>query len=159
MNRVFTALAAAATIVAAVPAYAGSILHVAARAGNYTSDSTSLIGVPLDLAGDTEVFFTTTKSNTVVRVVYNAECGVLGPAESRVTIVVMVDGNPTYPDSDTHFAFCTATSTRAYVWTGATREAYYKVPTPGSHKLQIFAAELGGATEWWLGDSFTSVDD
>lgn len=147
-----------ASLAATHPAAAGSLLLTASRPGNYTNTSTSPVAVPLDGGGHTAISFTTSTPNEKVRIVYNAECGALGPPEAWLAIEIMVDGNPTNPNSGTSFAMCTSTSTSAYSWTGAVRQSIDVVATPGVHTLQVLGAGQAGTTTWWLGDTSVVVD-
>ncbi len=139
-------------------AHAGTLLAQATRPNNYTDTSTALVAVPLDASANTSLSFTTTARNELVRVIYNAECGVLGPPQSWLTVEVTIDGVQTNPKSGTSFALCTSTDASHYSWVGAVRQAVLRVPTPGSHTVQVLAAGENGVTTWWLGDTSLVVD-
>ena len=141
-----------------VPARADTLAE-ATRTGNFTSSSTSLISVPIDNNGDSSIKVNTIDHDEVFEIIYNAECGVLGPQQADVTIEIILDGHQVDPKSGTHFAFCTATSSTDYSWVGATRQSTFVVPTVGYHTVEVHAAGENGATTWWLGDSALAINE
>jgi hypothetical protein len=136
---------------------AENIFTSANRPGNFTFTSTTLFDVPVTASQGTSLTVNTSAASTLLKVSYNAECGVLGPLESWLTVVILIDGVPTNPNSGTTFALCSATSTTAYVWTGTIRQAALKVG-PGTHKIEVQAALEDGSTSGWLGDSSLIVE-
>ena len=148
-------LGATLAVAAWAPPAEAYVLNYATRVGNYTSDSTSLIDVPIDSLGDVKLGFAADVGD-LIQITYNAECGVLGPPHSRVSIEIVIDGQEADPASGTGDAFCTAVSSTDYAWTGAVRESFYTVATNGpngEHTVEVRAIGLGGANKWWLGDS------
>jgi len=152
------AIAALAAVIAiASSASAESLLQYATRSGN-ANNSTTHVLAPLTDSQATFLTFSTTAANKVVKITYNAECGVLGIYPSWQSVTVLVDGVEASPASNTAFAFCTATSTTNFTWTGAVRQSLIKVPAKGLHTVQIVIDLDGSATEWWLGDSSLVVE-
>src|ERR1700704_3848759 len=100
---VFVAMTAMAT-----SASAESLLAFVTRANNAAASTTNVL-VPLGNLGATSLAFTTTAAHKVIKISYNAECGVLGPAGSWLSVTVLVDGSEVNPASGTSFAMCTAT--------------------------------------------------
>jgi len=138
-------------------ASAESLLAFINRATNATASTTHVLA-PLDNGGATSLSFKTTAANKVVKITYNAECGVLGPAGSWQSVTILIDGVQANPSSGTLFALCTASSTSSYVWTGAVRQSTLKVPLAGNHIVQVMIDLNNGATNWWLGDSSIVVE-
>jgi len=138
-------------------ASAESLLAFINRANNATNTTTHVFA-PLDNGGATSLTFKTTGANKVVKVSYNAECGVLGPTGSWQSVTILIDGVQANPTSGTLFAFCTASSTSNYIWTGALRQSTLKVPLAGNHIVQVLIDLNAGATNWWLGDSSIVVE-
>jgi hypothetical protein len=151
------ALAALALTAGAFPAKA-TILVTASRANNFSTTTTPSL-IPLSNSGATSIKFTTTKANTKIRIIYNAECGVLGASNTWLSVTVRVDGVEANPASGTDFAFCTATSTTNFTWIGATRQSIITVPAVGTHTLTVQGDLNFGATEMWLGDTSVVVDE
>ncbi len=138
-------------------ASAESIQAFVTRASNAT-DVTSGVLVPLGNLGATSLAFTTTAVNKVIKITYNAECGVLGSAGAWLSVTVLVDGSEVNPASGRLFAFCSASSTTTYNWTGAVRQSVYKVAAKGAHKVEVRVDLNNGATNWWLGDTSLVVE-
>ena len=135
----------------------------ATRVGNYTTaPASSGTAVPLDAQGHTSLSFKTKSTDELVRIVYNAECGVLGSTEAWLSVVITVDGVATDPASSMSFALRTSNgtgSTGTFQWTGAVRQSTYVVPSPGTHAVQVILFGANGATELWLGDTSLVVDN
>jgi hypothetical protein len=157
MNPMIGALTFAMAVALACPSEAG-IFTTATRKGNFKSSSTALILVPLDDSGSKSVQFQTFDPDQPMVFLYNVECGVIGPSNSRVTVEIFIDGIQAEPASGTSFVLCTATDTAEYSWAGVVRQSAFTVPLAGTHFLNVYAAGLGGATQWWLGDSSLVVD-
>jgi hypothetical protein len=130
----------------------------ATRAGN-ESGANSHFFVDLDNSSHTSLAFTTTATNRVIKITYNAECAVLGPPESWLSVTILVDGVQANPASGTFFGFCSALPNGVtHQWTGATRQSLIKVPNTGPHIVQVLVDLNNSATEWWLGDSSIVVE-
>jgi hypothetical protein len=155
LNRALALFVVAGAMVSS--ASAESLLAFVTRANNAEA-ATSGVLVPLGNLGATSLAFTTSAANKVVKITYNAECGVLGPVQSWLSVTVLVDGSEANPASSTSFALCTASSTSTYSWTGAVRQSVYKVAAAGAHKVEIRVNLNNGATEWWLGDTSLTVE-
>jgi hypothetical protein len=112
----------------------------------------------LDDAGHTSLAFSTSVTNQLVKITYNAECGVLGPAQAWVSVTILVDGVQANPKNGTDFALCTATSASNYAWVGAVRQSLITVPAIGTHHLQVLVDLNNAATTWWLGDTSVVVE-
>jgi hypothetical protein len=110
------------------------------------------IAIPLKKNGATTITFKTEKDNTLVVATYNAECAVLGPPSSRLSIRITVDGVDTNPKAGINFAFCAATNGTNKIYTAVSRQAVITVPTAGTHTVQVFGVLPDGAI-------FASVDD
>jgi hypothetical protein len=152
------AIALFATIVAMASNVSAETLQAfVARANNAASTTTHVL-VPLDHVGTTALPFKTTAANKEIKITYNAECGVLGPIGSWQSVTILVDGVEANPTSGTSFAFCSASSTTTFIWTGAVRQSIYKVPVAGNHIVQVLVDLNAGATEWWLGDTSIVVE-
>ena len=157
-NKVVLAVALFAAMTAmASSASAETLQAFVTRTGNASANTTAVL-VPLGNLGATSLAFTTTAANKVIKISYNAECGVLGPAGSWLSTTVLIDGQEANPASGTLFALCTATSTATFNWTGAVRQSVYKVAVKGSHIVQIKVDLNAGATTWWLGDTSLTVE-
>lgn len=128
-----------------------------ARANNETGTNTHFFA---DLGGGkTSLTFNTSAPNSLVKVTYNAECGVLGPPQSWLSVTLLVDGVQMNPASGTVFAFCTSLPNGAdFQWTGATRQSLKTIPAAGTHTVQVLVDLNNGANTWWLGDTSIVVE-
>jgi hypothetical protein len=154
------ALAIAVLMVIAVmssSASAETLKTYVSRAGNLSSTNTHFF-IALNAAGATSLAFSTTAPNTVMKITYNAECGVLGPSESWLSVTILVDGVQANPASGNYFALCSAESTTDWHWAGAVRQSTITVPSAGAHNVQVLVDLNGGATAWWLGDTWLGVE-
>jgi hypothetical protein len=136
-------------------ASAETLLAFATRANN-ASDVTTHVAVPLDDNNAPSLSFKTTAANKLIKITYNAECAVGGPAGSWLSVTILVDGVEADPKSGTFFGFCTANGSFLQ-YTGTVRQSLIKVPTAGTHNIQIIV-DLNGATQWWLGDTSLVVE-
>jgi len=137
-------------------ASAETLKTFATRAGNLFSTNSHFF-IALNNSGATSVSFSTAAPNRVMKITYNAECGVLG-ASGWLSATIFVDGVQANPASGTSFALCTAESTSTFHWAGAVRQSMITVPGPGVHTVQVLIDLNAGATEWWLGDSSIVVE-
>jgi len=150
-------LAFAMAIVTA-SASAETLKAFAARAGNEFGNNSHFF-VDLDNVPHNSLAFSTSATNRLIKITYNAECAVLGPPESWLSVTVLVDGKQANPASGTFFGFCTSLPNGVdHQWTGATRQSLITVPNIGTHTVQILVDLNNGATEWWLGDSSIVVE-
>jgi hypothetical protein len=139
-------------------AAAETLKAFATRTGNESATNSHFF-VDLDNSGHTSLAFSTTATNRLIKITYNAECGVLGsPQSSWVSVTILVDGVQANPASGTLFGFCTAMSTTGYQWSGETRQSLITVPNIGTHSVQVLVDLNNGATNWWLGDSSIVVE-
>jgi len=128
----------------------------ATRVANDT-DVTTHVFKALNDAGATSLGFSVSgTTNKLIKITFNAECGVLGPPGSWISVTILVDGNEANPKNGTDFALCTATSTTTFSWVGAVRQSLITV-APGSHNVQVLIDQLG-STQWWLGDTSIVVE-
>jgi len=155
-TRVFAMLFALALGITAT-ASAEVLVTFATRANNFNTTGSN-VAVPLDDAAKTSLSFNTKAANKIVKITYNAECGVIGPAQSWLSVRVLVDGVDAAPASGNLFGFCSSTSASSYAWVGATRQVIYKVPTAGAHTVQVIANLNAGATSGWLGDTSIVIE-
>jgi len=132
-------------------AFAG-VLAQATNVDGWDEFAEDEIAIPLTKSGKTTLNFKTKKDNTVVVVTYNAECAVLGPSSARLSIRITVDDSNTNPKSGSNFAFCAATNGTKKIYTAVSRQAVIKVPSAGTHTVEVFGVLPDGAT-------FASVDD
>jgi hypothetical protein len=137
-------------------ASAETIKLIVTRTQNDTNTTTGIFKA-LTQGGATSVSFNTTAASTVVKLTYNAECGVLGPAQAWVAVTVFVDGVEANPKNNTDFAMCSAASATTYEWVGAVRQSFVRVGA-GAHRVQIRVDLLNGATKWWLGDTSLVIE-
>src|SRR5438270_10796494 len=124
---------------ATTSASAESLKAFATRHGNLVGAGTG-VAVALNDSGATSITFSTgTQINRLIKITYNAECAVVGPNQAWVSVTVLVDGVEANPASGRGFALCTAgpNGLSYYQWTGAVRQSLIKVPTAGTHTLQI----------------------
>jgi len=150
-------MAAVVTIVACqITASASTIRLVATRIANDTNTTTGVLKA-LNDGGATSVYFNTTAASSLVKVTFNAECGVLGTSQAWVAVTIFVDGVEANPKNNTDFALCTAQSTTDFQWVGAVRQSTIRVAA-GTHKVTVRVDLLNGATQWWLGDTSLAVE-
>ncbi len=157
MKKLLAPLSLIAALAASGPTLADTIAGHAWRSANDSSPGTNVFK-PLNDAGSTALPFKTTVANDPIRVIFNAECGVLGPSEAWVSVTILIDGVEANPPDSTDFAFCSATSQSSFTWVGATRQSFAKVATAGLHYVQVKVNLVNGATSWWLGNSSIGVE-
>ncbi len=161
MNARTVRLSIAVAVALALTTATASAETLKAFATRISNDTGTTSGVlkPLDDAGNTSLHFSTSATNRLIKITYNAECGVLGPAQSWVTVIVLVDGVQANPQNGDDFALCTSLPNGVdFQWVGAVRQSLIKVPNIGTHAVQIQVDLNGGATEWWQGDSSIVVE-
>jgi hypothetical protein len=130
----------------------------ATRAGNEFGTNTHFF-VDLDNSSHKSLAFTTSAPNRLIKITYNAECAVLGPAQSWLSVTILVDGVQANPASGSFFGMCSALPNGVdYQWTGATRQSLITVPNAGTHNVQVLVDLNNGATTWWQGDSSIVVE-
>ena len=157
LKRVGLFLAVVVSIAACqIAASASTIKVIATRVANDTNTTTGVLKA-LNDGGATSVGFNTTPASSVVKITFNAECGVLGPPQAWVAVTIFVDGVEANPKNNTDFALCTAQSTTEFQWVGAVRQSTIKVAA-GAHKVTVRIDLLNGATAWWLGDTSIAVE-
>lgn len=138
-------------------ASAESLLVASSRIVNDSGTNTHFLQA-LNDAGATQLVFNTTVPKQLVKITYNAECGVLGPAGSWLSVTILVDGLQANPKNGTDFAFCTATSATTFSWMGAVRQSFISLGPVGAHKLTVLVDLNVGATKWWIGDSSVVIE-
>jgi hypothetical protein len=150
---------ALAVAMATAGASAETLRASATRLSNDTGNTSGVLK-PLDDAGHTSLAFKTSASNSLVKITYNAECAVLGTGPQEwVTVSVFVDGVQANPQNGDDFALCTTLPNGVdFQWVGAVRQSLIKVPSIGTHNVQIVVDLNAGATEWWLGDTSLVVE-
>jgi hypothetical protein len=130
------------------------VLAAATRTKDFSSASTSPVTIPINDSDATTLTFKTTVDRQRVVIIYNAECQASGNvAGDWLTVSILVDGNPTNPNSGTDFAMCTSND----LWTAAVRQSVYVVPKAGYHHVTVVAQGLG-TTFWRLDDSSLVVE-
>ena len=156
--RITTALVLALAFAALTSSASAERLRASStRAGNESSTNTHFFA---DLGnGKTSLSFNTSVANSLIKVTYNAECAVLGPPQSWLSVTILIDGVQMNPASGTSFGFCTSLPNGTdFQWTGATRVSLRTVPTTGTHVVQVLVDLNNGATTWWLGDTSIVVE-
>jgi hypothetical protein len=149
---------AVAFVTMTASASAETLKASATRAGNEFGTNSHFF-VDLDNSSHNSLAFSTSLSNRLIKITYNAECAVLGPPESWLSVTILVDGVQANPASGTFFGFCTSLPNGTdYQWTGATRQSLIRVPNIGTHIVQVLVDINNGATTWWLGDSSIVVE-
>ncbi len=139
-----------------ITASASTIRLITTRTNNDTDVTTGVLKA-LTQSGATSVPFSTTATSSLVKITFNAECGVLGPPQAWVAVTIFVDGIEANPKNNTDFALCTAQSTTAFQWVGAVRQSQIHVAA-GKHVVTVRIDLLNGATQWWLGDTSLSIE-
>ncbi len=139
-----------------ITASASTIKVIATRTNNDTNTTTGVLKV-LTQGGATSVNFNTTASSSLVKITFNAECGVLGTPQAWVAVTIFVDGIEANPKNNTDFALCSANSTSTFEWVGAVRQSTIRVGA-GTHAVTVRIDLLNGATQWWLGDTSLAVE-
>jgi len=147
----------AAVIALSATASAETLVAFATRTNNDFGTNTHFMQM-LDDPGATSLSFNTPRAGRIVKITYNAECGVLGPRQAWVSVSILVDGVEANPKGGADTAFCTATNTANYSWVSAARQSIITLPTAGAHSVQILVDLNNGATNWWLGDTSLVVE-
>ncbi len=146
-----------AVVVAVGSTASAEILKAFATRVSNDSDFTTHVFKALNDAGATSLGFSVAgTANKLIKITFNAECGVLGPPGSWISVTILVDGMEANPKNGTDFALCTATSTTTFSWVGAVRQSLITV-APGSHNVQVLIDQIG-STQWWLGDTSIVVE-
>ena len=161
MNVRTMKLSIAVALALALATATASAEQLRAFATRISNDSGNTSGVlkALDDAGHTSLLFSTTAKNSLVKITYNSECAVLGPPQSWVTVIVLVDGVQANPQNGDDFALCSSLPNGIdFQWVGAVRQSLIRVPNIGTHVVQIKIDLNGGATTWWQGDSSIVVE-
>ncbi|HJQ78298.1 MAG TPA: hypothetical protein VJ828_00005, partial [Lacipirellulaceae bacterium] len=101
----------------------------------------------------------TTRNNQLVKITYNAECGVFGAPRGRsVSVRITVDDVEAQPASGPNFRICTAVDETGNTWVAATRQSVIRVPKAGKHVVRVFGVLLNGAGAWSLDDTSLVVE-
>jgi hypothetical protein len=153
------ALASVGGLLASIAIAEPSLLAGSVRTLAATGSGSTFTPVPLDDSGATEVAFSTAAPNSTVKISYNAECGVVGAVGVWVSVAILVDGEPTFPNVGTDFAFCSAMVDDGYAHQSAVRNVLYKVREAGEHKVTVEAAIGGGKGIWRLDDAVLIVEE
>lgn len=157
LKQLTLALAILVAVAAMGSTASAEILKAFATRVANDSDTTTHVFKALNDAGATSLGFSVAGTgNKLIKITYNAECGVLGPAGSWISVTILVDGVEANPKNGTDFALCTATSTTTFSWMGAVRQSLITV-SPGSHSVQVLIDQIG-STQWWLGDTSLVVE-
>ena len=157
IKKLTLSIAILAVVVSVGSTASAEILKAFATRVNNDSDTTTHVFKALNDAGATSLGFSVAGTgNKLIKITYNAECGVLGPAGSWISVTILVDGVEANPKNGTDFALCTATSTTTFSWMGAVRQSLITV-SPGSHSVQVLIDQIG-STQWWLGDTSLVVE-
>jgi hypothetical protein len=138
----------------------GAPLATATRTENFFSISREGVQLPLNDNDAKALRFTTARNNQLVKITYNAECGVFGAARGRsVHVRIMVDDMEAQPGSGSpDFRLCTAVDETGNTWVAGTRQSLIRVPTAGKHAVRVFGVLLNGAGAWSLDDSSLVVE-
>jgi hypothetical protein len=89
------------------------------------------------ISGGTDLQFTTTKSNQLVKLTYNAACGVSGERGRWLGIRMEVDGVEAAPTSGYDFALCPAALPIPYYhYSSGFRQSVITMPNAGVHKAR-----------------------
>jgi hypothetical protein len=135
------------------------ILASTTRRENFFTGGTSEIQLPLRDDGATALRFQTTKNDQLVKMTYNAECGVFGAARGRaVSVRITVDHVEAQPASGSDFRMCTAVDETGNTWVAATRQSLIRVANAGKHVVRVFGRLLTGAGAWSLDDTSLVVE-
>jgi hypothetical protein len=157
-NKKLAAVVAALVMAASsVPAHA-TILATATYIYDFYSGTSSSV-VPLNNDGTTAVPLRTSKTNTKVRIIFNAQCGVLGSTGATLSATILVDGVQANPASGTSFAFCSAPSSWFWSLSGASRQSLINVPAIGAHNVTVRADLNYGASYMDIDAISLVVDD
>ena len=157
IKKLTLSIAILAVVVAVGSTASAEILKAFATRVANDSAFTTHVFKALNDAGATSLGFSVAgTTNKLIKITFNAECGVLGPPGSWISVTILVDGMEANPKNGTDFALCTATSTTTFSWMGAVRQSLITV-APGSHNVQVLIDRLG-STQWWLGDTSIVVE-
>ena len=107
--------------------------------GGVFSSSTAETPVPIKPRGGTDLAFTTTAPNQVVKLSFSANCSI-GAARGRwLGIRITVDGVEANPASGYDFALCASVTAGFSNHVAGFRQSVITVPTAGSHTVRVFA--------------------
>ncbi|MPZ59549.1 MAG: hypothetical protein GEU91_24350 [Rhizobiales bacterium] len=151
------AAGALAAALACSPASA-EILAATTTEAAFISTSMTDVAIPVRQNGVKVLKFTTTgPGKTLVKITYNAECVVLAPRGTYLSIRIEVDGVPTDPlAAGGDFAFCSAIDNAGATWMAVSRQSLSKV-SRGEHLVRVFG-RLNGPGTWAVDDSSLVVE-
>jgi hypothetical protein len=158
IKKLTLSIAILAVVVAVGSTASAEILKAfATRVANDTDITTGVPKVLTDGGATSLGFSIPGTARKVIKITFNAECGVLGPPGSWISVTILVNGVEANPKNNTDFALCTATSTTTFSWMGAVRQSLITL-APGAYSVVVRIDRVAGATQWWLGDSSIVVE-
>jgi hypothetical protein len=134
------------------------VLAAGSNDSSLLTNNTDELAVTITEDDGTELDFTTTKSNQLVKVTFNANCQVAGPRGRWVGIRIEVDGVQAQPASGYDFALCSSLEQGYYRYGAGFRQSVITIPTPGVHTVRVFAKVSVGPTTWGLGRTSVVVE-
>jgi hypothetical protein len=147
VNTLARTLACAALAIASATASADArVLALATTIAPFSVTATEK-AVPLRQNGAKAITFRTTRSNTLVVVTYNAECGV--NTGGQLSVRIAINGVNTQPDDPRDVVLCSSVDPTLLNVNAASRQVVIRVPQAGLHTAQVFAVLLSspiGAT-------------
>jgi hypothetical protein len=135
-----------------------NLLASATYVGPFASSSITEIAVPILPAGGTALPFTTSKDNQLVKLTYNAVCGVEAARGHWLGMRVVVDNVEAAPASGFDFVLCSAVAPDHYYEDSRYRQSIIIVPKAGVHKVRVLARASDYYTSWSLAQSSLTVE-
>jgi hypothetical protein len=135
-----------------------NLLASATYVGPFASSSITEIAVPILPAGGTALPFTTSKDNQLVKLTYNAVCGVEAARGHWLGMRVVVDNVEAAPASGFDFVLCSAVAPDHYYEDSRYRQSIITVPKAGVHKVRVLARASDYYTSWSLAQSSLTVE-
>ena len=134
------------------------LLASAAYQGPVDGSSTTEVAVPILSGGGTALQFTTIKDDQLVKLTYNAECGVEAARGTWLGLRLVVDGVEAAPASGFDFALCSSVAPNSFYYSSGYRQSVITIPKAGVHKVRVFASGSDIYTTWGLANSSLTVE-
>jgi hypothetical protein len=134
------------------------VLATAAFEGPFNGSGATEVAVPIRPEGGIALQFTTTKDNQVVKLTYNAQCGVLAQRGRWLGLRVVVDGAEAAPASSFDFALCSSVAPSSWHNSSGFRQSVITIPKAGVHKVKVFARGSDAYMSWSLANSSLIVE-
>ena len=134
-------------------AVAATPVRALTNAGTFEATDDAPHAIPLTDDGATSK--TVKLVGTRLMISYNAQCTAAGPDGSYLSVSILVDGQPTVPDSGTNFAFCSPAGAGTHTYMAVVKHGTANV-VGRSHTYQVIGTGVN-TTSWALQDMILTI--